>query len=206
MMSNITGVLAQGLSSPAKGHDSGFKRPFNPEFLRLTDEYDDEPRTQNLILDIPVHKPPTTAFIRTHPEYQIRMGILELSETREHFLVTRAMYGQLTKEKAVSKRMLVPAITLQGYLFLWPLKTTRGTRRNRWNASAKAAAEEAKEYWVRIGTDQEQKVYTAKKAVDEQPEPVWPEMTFQEILSVAFRDKIIHTSNHKVLRYLRGER
>jgi len=114
MMSNNTGVLVNGLSLPAKGHDGGFKRPFNPELLRLTDEYDDEPHTQNLILDIPVHKPPTTAFIRTHPEYQVRMGILELSETREHFLVTRAIYGQLIKEKAVSKRLLVPSITLQG--------------------------------------------------------------------------------------------
>lgn len=206
MMSNVTGVLVNDLSSPAKGHDGGFKRPFNPEFLRLADEYDDEPRTQSLILDIPVHKPPATAFIRTHPEYQAKVGILELSETREHFLVTRAMYGQLIKEKAVSKRLLVPSITLQGYLFLWPLKTTRGNRRNRWNASAKAAAEKAKENWVRIETDQELKVYTAKKAVDEHSEPLWPEMTFQEILSVAFRDKIIRIPNHKVLRYLRGER
>jgi len=49
------------------------------------------------------------------------------------------------------------------------------------------------------------KVYTAKKAVDEHSEPAWPEMTFPEILSVAFKDKIIRTPNHKVLRYLRGE-
>jgi hypothetical protein len=36
-------------------------------------------------------------------------------------------------------------------------------------------------------------------------EPAWPDLSFQQIIKIAFRDKMIDEWNHPVLRRLRGE-
>ena len=36
-------------------------------------------------------------------------------------------------------------------------------------------------------------------------DPVWPEISFQEILRIAFRDRIIDRIDHPVVKRLRGE-
>ena len=36
-------------------------------------------------------------------------------------------------------------------------------------------------------------------------DPVWPDITFQEIIKIAFRDKLISDWDHPVLKRLRGE-
>ena len=36
-------------------------------------------------------------------------------------------------------------------------------------------------------------------------EPDWPDLTFQEIIKIAFRDRVITDWDHPVLRRLRGE-
>ena len=45
-------------------------------------------------------------------------------------------------------------------------------------------------------------VYQAAASI---PEPEWPDITFQEILRVAFKDQFISSQDHPVLRRLRGE-
>jgi len=36
-------------------------------------------------------------------------------------------------------------------------------------------------------------------------EPTWPELSMREILSLAFRDKLITSLDHPIVRGLRGE-
>jgi hypothetical protein len=36
------------------------------------------------------------------------------------------------------------------------------------------------------------------------PDPEWPEVSFQEILKIAFKDKIIQSIDHPVIQRLRG--
>jgi hypothetical protein len=36
-------------------------------------------------------------------------------------------------------------------------------------------------------------------------EPQWPELSFQEVIKIAFRNKMIDTWEHPILRRLRGE-
>jgi hypothetical protein len=37
------------------------------------------------------------------------------------------------------------------------------------------------------------------------PDPVWPELTFNAIYRIAFKDRIIRTLDHPVVKRLRGE-
>jgi hypothetical protein len=36
------------------------------------------------------------------------------------------------------------------------------------------------------------------------PEPVWPEISFEEILKIAFRDRIVDRADHPLVQRLRG--
>ena len=36
------------------------------------------------------------------------------------------------------------------------------------------------------------------------PDPVWPELSFTDILKIAFRDKLIDRPDHPVIQQLRG--
>ena len=46
--------------------------------------------------------------------------------------------------------------------------------------------------------------YRIHEAQGELSDPIWPDKSFQELLEVAFRDRIIESENHPVVRKLRG--
>jgi len=46
--------------------------------------------------------------------------------------------------------------------------------------------------------------YRIYRAEGELSDPVWPDRTLSELLEIAFRDRIISTEDHPVIRRLRG--
>jgi len=79
-------------------------------------------------------------------------GIFEDKEEREVFFVAPAMREALVGE--IRPVILVPTITRQGVLLLWPLKLPiEGMRHNSWAETARQAAEMAKAKWVRLAPD-----------------------------------------------------
>jgi hypothetical protein len=46
--------------------------------------------------------------------------------------------------------------------------------------------------------------YEYAAALNGLPDPEWPEITFPEVLRIAFRDRIIDSEDHVVVRRLRG--
>ena len=47
--------------------------------------------------------------------------------------------------------------------------------------------------------------YEVYEATAELPEPIWPDVSFRELVEIAFRERLITTHDHPVLRRLRGE-
>ena len=47
--------------------------------------------------------------------------------------------------------------------------------------------------------------YDVLEAAAQFPDPVWPEFTLQQLLELAFKNRVIDTMDHPVLRRLRGE-
>jgi hypothetical protein len=129
-----------------------------------------------------------------------------LKEDRETFLVAPALWRELAEETTFSPRLLVTAINRQGVLFLWPIRLPGADGKiDDWSRSAMDAADEAKSRWVRITANMGLGAYDVAIASGLASEPSWPGLAFQEIIRIAFRDKMISDRSHPVLQRLRGE-
>jgi hypothetical protein len=101
---------------------------------------------------------------------------------------------------------LATAINRQGVLFLWPIRLPGADGKiDEWSRSALDAADEAKTRWVRVTSNMSLGAYEVAVASAQVAEPDWPDLSFQEIIKIAFRDKMVSDWNHPVLQRLRGE-
>lgn len=183
--------------------------PFDPDALRLSQDFASAVGVKKLLTTIPVRNPDKESFVRVHPDpaYHLQTVVLELREDRgETYLVAPALWKALAEEKTCSPRLLVTSITRQGVLFLWPLKLPGSDGRSlRWHDSALEAAEVAKTEWVRVTSNMALGAYETCVASAALPEPTWPDMPLGDMLRIAFRDRLIDRVDHPVLRRLRGE-
>jgi hypothetical protein len=180
--------------------------PFNPAALRLSQSFAGTVGVKRLLTTVPVRKPNRQDFVRVHPDPAYRetpVAIIELKEDRETYLLSPVIAQQLPGEfNAVT---LNTAINRQGVLQIWPVKLPGPDgKHNEWHRSAAEAAERAMEKWVRVTANMSAGGYDIYEASGELPEPVWPEISFEEILKIAFRDRYVDDVGHPLLQKLRG--
>jgi len=58
--------------------------------------------------------------------------------------------------------------------------------------------------WVRLKADMSLGAYRITVSETVIAEPVWPEHSYQQLLEIAYRDRMITTIDHPVVRRLRG--
>jgi hypothetical protein len=182
--------------------------PYNLESLRLSQDFASAVGVKKLIKTVPVRKPSKEWFVRTHPDpaYRLQTAVLELKEDREVYLVSPPLWPELASEPTFSPRLLIAAMNRQGTLFLWPIRLPGADGKvDDWSRSALDAAGEAESRWTRMTANMSLQAYDIIVAPGQVAEPVWPDLTFQQIIRIAFRDKMIDTWDHPVLRRLRGE-
>jgi hypothetical protein len=63
----------------------------------------------------------------------------------------------------------------------------------------------AKKQWIRVISNRQLGGYDVKNLFIEIPEPSWPEMSMEAMLSVAFKHYLIDKHDHPRLQALRGE-
>ena len=180
--------------------------PFNPAALRLDQSYADTVGVKKLLTTVPVRKPNRQEFVRVHPDPRYRLtpaATIEVKEDREVYLVTPNMAQALPGEFATVT--LFTTINRQGTLQLWPVKLPNPDgRQNEWHRSAAEAAERAMKRWVRVTASMSLSAYEIFEAGGDLPEPVWPEFSFQEILKIAFRDRVVDRDDHPLVQRLQG--
>jgi len=176
------------------------------EAMRLRQDFNTMAGVKKVITTVPVRKPNRQEYIRVHPdkEWQLQTAVLELKEDREHYLVAPEMWSEIPGE--ITPKLLLTAINRQGVLFIWPIKLPgEDGRLDNWNQSALDLVEIAKENWIRVVANMSLGAYEASKAGGELSEPVWPKTTFQELLNIAFKGRVIDSVDHPVLKRLAGE-
>ena len=180
--------------------------PFDPARYRLASDYSPVIGVSKLLTTVPVRKPARPWFVRTHPSdaYRLDTVLLDLKEEQETYLVAPELLGHLGEESTLSTCALFTAINRQGTVFLWPVKLTSGARTNSWNTSALDAALRAREGWVRVQANMSLGAYEVIVPESNLPDPEWPELALRELLSIAFKDRLITSLDHPVLRDLRG--
>jgi hypothetical protein len=182
--------------------------PFDPVSLRLPQDFSASLGVKKALLSVPVRKPDKSWWVRVHPDqdYRLQTAVIELKEDRETYLVAPSLWRELAAEATFSPRALHAAVNRQGVLFVWPIRLPGADGKlDEWSRTAHEAAERATRGWVRVTANLSLGAYDVLEAVAQLGEPDWPVLPFRELLRVAFRDKLIDSLDHPVLRRLRGE-
>lgn len=179
---------------------------FDPSKLRLSQNFVADTPVEKLLTMVPVRKPDKQWFVRTHPDPQYRMEMLVIAdkEENEYYPVMPELANNVVAE--ARPMLMQTAITRAGVVFLWPVTLPDADgKHNPWHRSALDAQERARECWVRVVANKNLGGYDLQAAMGEIPEPIWPKQDFRELLTIAFRNSIITSLDHPLLRRLRGE-
>ena len=181
--------------------------PFDPVNLRLDVSFAGTVGVKRLLTTVPVRKPHRQEFVRVHPAPEYRLtpaAIIELQGESETYLVPSQLVPEIAGQCAYVTLYL--AITRQKIPLIWPVKLPSETGRQMdWHRSMAEAAEKAMNHWVRITANMARGAYDIDLATGNLGEPEWPELSMQEILRIAFKDRLIDDYDHAVIRRLRGE-
>jgi hypothetical protein len=180
--------------------------PFDLNNLRLSQSFVETAGVKKLLRTVPVHKPNPQDFVRVHPspEFRADFPVIELKDEREEYIVTSKLVPELVGE-FVSKTLFT-AINKQGVIFLWPVRLPDPDGKSmEWWRSMREAAEFAMTQWVRVKSNLSLAAYEIFVAEGHMGDPAWPDVPFQELIRLAFRDRLITSLDHPVIKRLRGQ-
>ena len=178
--------------------------PFDLSTLRLKASFL-ETGVKKLLTTVPARKPSPQDWVRVHPsdEYRADFAVIDLKEEREDYLVRPEIVPELTSELVF--KTVFTAINRQGVVFLWPVRLPApDDRKTEWSRSAREAAELAMKQWVRVKANMSLGAYEINVAESVMADPIWPELSYQDLVRIAYRDRIVASIDHPVVRRLRG--
>ena len=196
---------------PEKTKDNGQQQsepppnPFDPSRLRLSQNFAAHVGVKKVLTVVPARKPNRHEFVRVRPgeEWRLQTAIYEDKVNREVYLVEPSLHSELMGE--IYPACLFYAVTRQGDVMLWPVRLAGADgKTNSWNESALAAAQRAESRWVRVAANMAAGVYDVFEAASELADPEWPDLPFDEILRLAFRERFIRDMSHPAVKALRG--
>jgi hypothetical protein len=179
---------------------------WSPEALRIDQSVLNTGAAKKLLTTVPVRKPNKQDFVRVNsdPAYRLTVGLIELKDNRETFLVLPAVSQELSESEFFLATLYL-TMNRQKVLSVWPVKLPVADGRiNEWHASAAAAAERAMRNWIRLAANMSLGAYEISEAIANYGEPEWPNTPFMEILKIAFKNRLIDSSDHAVIQQLRG--
>jgi hypothetical protein len=179
--------------------------PSAPDFsrFRLSQNFGSLSGVKKKLTTVPVRKPNKTQFVRVRTEGKLDAMLLKYPADSEDLYLIEPDVIQEVGNLANPYR-LVQAIDRQDNVFIWPLAIPGDANPRNWYLSALEAAGNAELEWVRMQANKALQAYDIFAAVKNLGEPEWPELSMNELLEIAFKNKIIDRPDHLVLRQLRG--
>ena len=184
---------------------SDIKRFTDLSKLRLTSK---PVKTKKVLLEVPVHKPSKEVWFRVHtsPDYTGNFHFIELNDSRDrdYFFVMPDVAERLNGiEPTLVAKTVFTCINRSGDVWLWLAAIPDDDNPNTWHATALECAKLAQDKWTRMVSNQAISSYEASVS-ELDIEPEWPGRTFDELLEVAFKGRIIDSMDHAVIRRLQG--
>jgi hypothetical protein len=181
--------------------------PFDPAALRLGADYAEGLGVRKVITLVPNRKPNKSEWFQVRPgeAWRLQTAVLELERgiERSTYLVTPSLWAELSGE--ISPALLLTCINRANDLFLWRIKLPGPDgRSNTWTESALEIAQAAAGTWCRMKSDTTNGIYSHWVSTEPLSDPKWPDLTFNEIIKLAFRGRMIDSLDHPVVRELRG--
>jgi hypothetical protein len=183
--------------------------PFDAKALRLPPAFVQNAGIRKVISTIPVRKPHGQEWLRVHSGegFSDEYGVIILKDDNEVYLLHPNLVGAYENE--MTRVRIFVCMSMNKNLFLWPAKLPGSGNKNAdsWNNSAIEAAEAAMKRKVRIQSNRGLSAYEYSFSDNPTPEndPVWPDLTYSEMLRIAFAKpgRFVDSHNHEVLRLLR---
>jgi hypothetical protein len=121
-------------------------------------------------------------------------------EGRDPYLVAPDIANQKKDEDVIRPVLIVRYITMAGEEGLWPLKLDQpDAKSNRWNQSALRIMELAESgKWVRIVSAKNHYRYQVSKRTFEEVPPQFSDRSFDDLINIAFKDRIIVSLDHEI--------
>lgn len=180
--------------------------PFDPASLRIGSDYASGLGVKKVLLTIPVRKPSKTEWFRVRPgdEWRLETTIFEAEGLdRTTYIVAPSLREEFGAN--LSAAVILTCVNRAGDVFLWRVKLPGPDgRANPWTESALGCAGEAVNSWCRMVANMGAGNYDLFTSTAGWPEPKWPDVEFPAVLKIAFRDRLIDSADHPVLRELRG--
>ena len=155
---------------------------------------------QRIVTRVPVRKPDKQIFFRAHPTDKVETYVIDDKENRETYYVLPEMRDEIVAQGLHRPVLLARVITRQAVNMLWPIGLSVDGRSNSWHETAHEARRMAEKDWIRIVPNMALGGYEIFRALAPIDEPDWSKMTFQQLLEVAFRNRIISSLDHPVLK------
>ena len=182
--------------------------PFSVASLRLNQNFAALTPVKKELTMLKVGKPSKQDFIRVHSseDYRISpLGLIVTEDDSEAYAVTPDLAPEVQGEMRFVTLYLY--INRQEVAGLWPIVLPdENGKQNPWHKSAELAALQAMQRWTRVKSNRSAGMYEAFVALEEAniPDPTWPDKSMDQLLEIAFRDRLISDFDHPVLRQLRG--
>lgn len=180
--------------------------PFDPASLRIGADYASGLGVKKVLLTIPVRKPTKTEWFQVRPghEWRLETTIFEAEGLdRTTYIVAPSLREEFGANLAAA--VILTCVNRAGDVFLWRVKLPGPDgRANPWTESALGCAIEAEHGWCRMVANMPAGTYDLFTSTAGWPDPKWPDLDFPSILKIAFRDRLIDSADHPVLRDLRG--
>ena len=181
--------------------------PFDPAALRLGADYSEGLGVRKVITTVPNRKPNKSEWFQVRPgdAWRLQTAVLELEKgvERSTYLVAPSLWADLSGE--ITPALLLTCVNRANDLFIWRIKLPGADgRSNTWTDSALQIAKAAETTWCRMVSDTTNGIYTHYVPTAELPDPKWPDLSFNEIIKLGFRGRMIDSLDHPILRELRG--
>jgi hypothetical protein len=161
-----------------------------------------DPEAQSSVVEC--RRPPKGIFFTVRAEgrtpWQDRAFYFLLQmEGRDPFIVAPAIAEEKKdQEDTIRPVLIVRYVTMAGEEGLWPLKLNPPEgKANRWNTSALNILElAASGKWVRIVSQKKDYRHQVSKKKFEEIPPQFTDRSFQELINIAFKDRIVTSLDH----------
>jgi hypothetical protein len=179
--------------------------PYDLSSLLIKPSFLETAGVKKLTTTVPVRRPSKQEFVRVHPAEEFRgsFAMIDLKDEREEYLVRPELLQELEGE--VVLKTVFTAINRQGVTFLWPVRLLApDDRKSEWARSEREGAELAMKQWMRTRPNMSLGAYEHTIAESVMADPVWSDLSYQELLRIAFRDRMVTSIDHPVVKRLRG--
>lgn len=206
---SLSNTISEGIAitniNNSTNSSSDLIEGFDLSAIRLTQNYGETLSVRRQITHVPVRKPLKTEFFRVRPEEEWRLQtmILEIKSESEIYLLTPDLWDIVPE--IVRPAVLHVAIDRRNNLFLIPVPLPgEDGKRNPWHQSLSEVVQAAETQWVRSVANKGVGAYDMLVAEGRLADPEWPDITFEGLLKIAFRNRMINDPDHPVLTQLLG--